>query len=59
MVGQSNGSFWKSPSGKEKKNCGCTPSLINRSMKSKMKGEATANPNPRFGLHKRGHGRAK
>jgi hypothetical protein len=32
MVGQSNGSSRKSPSGKEKKNCGCTPSLINRSM---------------------------
>jgi hypothetical protein len=29
MVGQSNGSFW----GKKKnKNCGCTPSIINKSM---------------------------
>jgi hypothetical protein len=27
IVGQSNGSFWK-----RKKNCACTPSLINRSM---------------------------
>jgi hypothetical protein len=33
MVGQSNGSFWKRPSGKEKKRKPvCTPLLIYRSM---------------------------